>query len=319
MSTGRCVAADPIRILHAVDDVTSTTTSVYSEDDDDDTTSSSRIRTAPAPYDDDAIQTTTIKETPAMFQQLARHVADTLQKSDAKRDTGFDGASTGWTSWIDEASAAELQTCWDRVRLRQFDDSGINHDDDDDDVRAWLAWLWKGPPAPLWIELSPQLRHAVDDDSTASTTTTEHLPSDDDPQSQQSQFLPTRRRRTRKHPTTTTSCSAAWACGSALAVRYNIAQSAAHRARRHGLWRAAPGRRHAVSLDWWQFSSKNKRRAGERTAILVPAAPEEKNRVVGLPSIRAATTTTRSSRGSSTAVPNAVTRPSTWGRASCWN
>ncbi len=51
------------------------------------------------------------------FSTLAFCVAQCLAASDAKRATGFDGASTGWTSWIDQDSEFMLRECLDKLCL----------------------------------------------------------------------------------------------------------------------------------------------------------------------------------------------------------
>lgn len=51
------------------------------------------------------------------FQVLAGNVARCLVRSDLKRSAGNDGASTGWTAWVDEASAFRLQCCMDAICL----------------------------------------------------------------------------------------------------------------------------------------------------------------------------------------------------------
>jgi hypothetical protein len=51
------------------------------------------------------------------FFTLAFCVTQCLVASDAKRATGFDGASTGWTSWIDQDSEFVLRECLDKLCL----------------------------------------------------------------------------------------------------------------------------------------------------------------------------------------------------------
>ncbi|CAB9515427.1 AAA ATPase forming ring-shaped complexes [Seminavis robusta] len=106
------------------------------------------------------------------FEVLAGNTALCLHKSDLKRDDGFDGASTGWTSWVDDASALRLRSCLDGLELPPFARSiaqpsslvtASNGDDDEirrDQVIRWLRWI-KACPSPLIIELSPALRQAV--------------------------------------------------------------------------------------------------------------------------------------------------------------
>jgi predicted secreted acid phosphatase len=58
-----------------------------------------------------------MKKNFSAFQELAEHVLDSLIQSDSKRNTGYDGASTGWTAWVDESSSAQLQNTIDRIQL----------------------------------------------------------------------------------------------------------------------------------------------------------------------------------------------------------
>jgi hypothetical protein len=51
------------------------------------------------------------------FSILAFCVTQCLVASDAKRATGFDGASTGWTSWIDQESEFVLRERLDKLCL----------------------------------------------------------------------------------------------------------------------------------------------------------------------------------------------------------
>lgn len=51
------------------------------------------------------------------FSALAFCVAQCLLASDTKRANAFDGASTGWTSWIDQQSEFILRACLDSICL----------------------------------------------------------------------------------------------------------------------------------------------------------------------------------------------------------
>lgn len=51
------------------------------------------------------------------FQVLAGNIVNCLVKSDLKRDSGWDGSSTGWTSWVEDSSALRLQSCMDKLCL----------------------------------------------------------------------------------------------------------------------------------------------------------------------------------------------------------
>jgi hypothetical protein len=60
---------------------------------------------------------------------LVGNTVDCLIQSDLKRKAGKDGGSTGWTSWIDDASAYRLKCCMDIIALAKLDhtDVGIRH------------------------------------------------------------------------------------------------------------------------------------------------------------------------------------------------
>lgn len=121
----------------------------------------------------------------AAFDILAGNIAICLHKSDLKRDDGFDGASTGWTSWVDDTAALRLGSCMDALELCSFiknpqsqqsqqqqssmptSTTQQTNDDDDDDWKLqrdtairWIRFL-KNSPAPVITELSTQLRQAV--------------------------------------------------------------------------------------------------------------------------------------------------------------
>ncbi len=51
------------------------------------------------------------------FEILAGNVVNCLLKSDLKRKGGGDGGSTGWTSWVDDASSYQLKGCIDMLSL----------------------------------------------------------------------------------------------------------------------------------------------------------------------------------------------------------
>ncbi|KAL3902413.1 MAG: hypothetical protein SGARI_005848, partial [Bacillariaceae sp.] len=94
-------------------------------------------------------------------------MARCLISSDLKRDSGFDGSSTGWTSWVEESSAFRLQKCIDKLL---FCDSGYSSANAKtvssepstlDDTIRWLKWM-KSSPAPMILEMSQDLRSAID-------------------------------------------------------------------------------------------------------------------------------------------------------------
>lgn len=96
------------------------------------------------------------------WEVLAGNIALCLIQSDLKRDSGFDGSSTGWTSWVDEASAFRLQKCMDKLVFVDLmaQDTIFNLTADQDDLLRWLKWI-KSSPAPMIVELSALLRTAV--------------------------------------------------------------------------------------------------------------------------------------------------------------
>jgi vesicle-fusing ATPase len=127
------------------------------------------VRTPKTP--ETAIATTntkTIEKDLSAFEILARNVALCLIASDIKRDSGFDGSSTGWTSWVEEASASRLQKCIDKLQLASFENYSTNTTisfrgmtTERDDLLRWLKWT-KASPAPIIVELSEKLRTTID-------------------------------------------------------------------------------------------------------------------------------------------------------------
>lgn len=101
---------------------------------------------------------------------LAGNIGICLYKSDLKRNDGHDGASTGWTSWVEQASAFRLKNCMDALELanciknpQQLSSSSIDNENETqqrDDAIRWLRWI-KASPAPVIVELSPELRKSV--------------------------------------------------------------------------------------------------------------------------------------------------------------
>lgn len=98
---------------------------------------------------------------------LAGNIAICLHKSDLRRDDGFDGASTGWTSWVDGEAALRLQSCMDALEFPAFIRNPKTQVDVDtstlenrDEAVRWIRWI-KACPSPLIMELSPEIRQAV--------------------------------------------------------------------------------------------------------------------------------------------------------------
>jgi hypothetical protein len=107
---------------------------------------------------------------------LADNMAACLIASDLKRDSGFDGSSTGWTSWVEESSAFRLQKCIDNLvfcdsskttSLRSTTALNGVHDNKKayatlflDGTIRWLNWM-KTSPSPMLLELSEDLRISI--------------------------------------------------------------------------------------------------------------------------------------------------------------
>jgi vesicle-fusing ATPase len=91
------------------------------------------------------------------FPVLAGYIVDCLVKSELKRDSGFDGASTGWTSWVEDSSALRLQACMDKLSLTRIDSISLQQRDE---IQTWMKWM-KSCPAPMALELSDEMREMV--------------------------------------------------------------------------------------------------------------------------------------------------------------
>lgn len=93
------------------------------------------------------------------FQLLAENALNCLYKSDLKRLSGHDGASAGWTSWVEESSAFELEQVLNKVVLNTFTDTSSTSKRDR--LLKYMKWL-KSTPKPAMIELTPQFRDCAD-------------------------------------------------------------------------------------------------------------------------------------------------------------
>ena len=123
------------------------------------------------------------EDTDTYFDILAGNIVNCLIKSDLKRKGGGDGGgSTGWTSWVDDASSYQLKCAIDALALSlPLVDNLVDNDDDDnnmlssstatttaitnqlesrDTVMGWMRWL-KSSPSPFIIEMSTELRQAA--------------------------------------------------------------------------------------------------------------------------------------------------------------
>jgi hypothetical protein len=97
------------------------------------------------------------------WEVLAGNMAACLIASDMKRDSGFDGSSTGWTSWVEESSAFRLQKCIDKLVFSDMTSEAITKRADDsslDETIRWLRWM-KSSPATMIVELSEDLRASL--------------------------------------------------------------------------------------------------------------------------------------------------------------
>jgi hypothetical protein len=91
------------------------------------------------------------------YKVLAGNLANCLLCSDIKRMTGNDGASTGWTSWVDEKSCFRLQKCFDRLCFEKKEDIS-----EQDKINRWMRWM-KNSPTAMIIEISESLRTLVNE------------------------------------------------------------------------------------------------------------------------------------------------------------
>jgi hypothetical protein len=110
------------------------------------------------------LQAVSPTEDDSIFEVLARNFANCLILSDVKRMTGNDGASTGWTSWVDEKSCFRLQKCIDKLSLvnpmSPTDPSRIDLLEKRDEAQRWIRWM-KNSPATMIIEVTDELRRLV--------------------------------------------------------------------------------------------------------------------------------------------------------------
>jgi vesicle-fusing ATPase len=123
------------------------------------------------------------------FEVLAGNIGLCLIQSDLKRDSGFDGSSTGWTSWVDRKSAFRLEKCIEKLTLASLEvldqqskpdtvatqlvpssqspfttssssSSSLDMTTEKDELLRWLRWI-KASPSPMVVELTETLRQAV--------------------------------------------------------------------------------------------------------------------------------------------------------------
>ena len=127
--------------------------------------------TSPIPVASPAASVPHLSEAPAAYathsddrlsawEVLAGNIANCLVQSDLKRDSGFDGSSTGWTSWVEASSAFRLQQCMNKLIFVDFQDKIFNLTTEQDEVLRWMKWI-KSSPAPMIVEVSQKLRASV--------------------------------------------------------------------------------------------------------------------------------------------------------------
>ena len=97
---------------------------------------------------------------------LAGNIVQCLVKSELRRKGGKDGGATGWTSWVDDASAYSLRCCIDALALtKPFNlmDAGELKQEllaERDETISWLKFM-KASPSPVMIDLSEELREVA--------------------------------------------------------------------------------------------------------------------------------------------------------------
>lgn len=89
-----------------------------------------------------------VNDDSSAWDVLAGNVAACLIQSDLKRDSGYDGGSTGWTSWVEASSAFRLEQCINKLVWEQAE--GV-----------WMRWM-KSSPHSLTLECSSILKDSVD-------------------------------------------------------------------------------------------------------------------------------------------------------------
>ena len=104
------------------------------------------------------------------FSALSEFVSNCIIQSDIKRIKGLDGASTGWTSWVDDEAAFKLQACIDQLVLSSPRADPTDTENDNvstsealerrDEAARWTRWM-RACPSPMIIDLSQELRDAV--------------------------------------------------------------------------------------------------------------------------------------------------------------
>jgi len=95
------------------------------------------------------------------FSLMVDNALNCLYKSDLKRQGGADGGSTGWTSWVEEKSAFQLEQVMNRVVLSS--PIGVNEmavNESDDESLKYIKWF-KNSPVPMIVELTSEFREVA--------------------------------------------------------------------------------------------------------------------------------------------------------------
>ena len=112
--------------------------------------------------------TNEIISTSNTFLELAKYSYNILLQSDLKLNDGFDGASTGWTSWVEVNSSKQLHNFMDQLIFSTAgpskSNSGIRNTTttitSSNDIK-WMKWLKQITPKPIIIDLSKEFRNAA--------------------------------------------------------------------------------------------------------------------------------------------------------------
>ena len=141
--------------------------------------------------------------TSSAWQVLAENIGTCLVKSDLKHAIGNDGASSGWTSWVDQESALQLQSCMDRLCFAHETTTGgkdelhlaspLNkklNEQEGDTLLRWMKWMLAAP-TPMILDFSTVLRvqlchhlNPIADEALATTTNSHRLNNSDNSQEQ---------------------------------------------------------------------------------------------------------------------------------------
>ena len=107
----------------------------------------------------------------SLFDTLAYNALMCLFQSDLKRLSCNDGASTGWTSWVDAISEEVLRNQFNDLLFYSTHLANNNNNNNNnkhetksqlnqDNMEQWLRWM-RTCPAPVIADISEQLRHSA--------------------------------------------------------------------------------------------------------------------------------------------------------------